>query len=161
MYSSLLVNVVQFMNYLRPVQFIAHVSILNERLQLLDNKFLKLKAHSDQDNLRLKFDYISASTRLYDTIEVYRETFSRIWKLHKSLNHCFGLSILVIIFNALTSITFTLYFNISSSSENVTVQFIATPTLHTFHIFFLLIVMIFTCESSNVDELVNEILQLK
>lgn len=149
MYSSLLANVVQFMNYLRPVQFIAHVSILNERLQLLDDKFLKLKAHSDQDNLRLKFDYLSTSTRLYNTIEVYRKTFSVIWKLHKSLNHCFGLSIMVITLNALMSISFTLYFSISSISKNITVQFIVTTSLHTFHISFLFIVMIITCETSN------------
>lgn len=78
-------GVVQFMNYLQAVQFIAHVSALNERLQLLDEKVLKLKARSDLHDVRFSLDYRSTSSVLYETIEVYlyRKTVSNIWKSHE------------------------------------------------------------------------------
>lgn len=145
---------------MRPVQFIAHVSILNERLKLLDDKILKIKLHSEQHDGKLNFH--CQSTLLFETIEVYRETFGRIWKLHESLSYCFGSSILIIMLNALLSATYSLYFSILSYSNNLSIFFVAEPSLHTFHISILIVVMIYTCETSDtivsdmkVDQFIN------
>lgn len=146
--SSFLMGIVQFLNYMRPLQFIAHVSMLNERLRMLDDKILKIKSHPEKHDGKLNFDCFSTSTILFETIEVYRETFGRIWKLHESLSYCFGLSILVITLNALMSAAFSLYFSILSHSNNITIDFIAEPSLHTFHISILFVIMIYTCETS-------------
>lgn len=142
-------GVVQFMNYSRPVQFIVHVSALNESLQRLNEKVSKLKTQSDLHDEVFNLDYLSTSTLLYNKIEVYRETFNKIWSAHESLNRCFGFSILVITLNALMTAAFSFYFSILSLSKNITVAFIIDPSLHMLHILCLFILMIHTCETSN------------
>lgn len=146
--SSFLMGIVQFLNYMRPLQFIVHVSMLNERLRMLDDKIQKIKSHPEKHDGKLSFDCFSTSTLLYETIEVYRETFGRIWKLHETLSYCFGLSILVITLNALISTAISLYYSILSNSKVITIDFIANPSLHTFHISILFVIMIYTCETS-------------
>jgi 7tm Chemosensory receptor len=146
-------GIVQFANYLRPIQFIAHVCIINERLSVLDEKIIKMKHQSEgaTENIerKLSFDYLSTSTQLYDAIEAYREAFGRIWSLHVSVNRCFGFSILMITLNALLSTAFTLYYSILSHANNITIDFVAQPSTHTLHIAVLFIVMIYTCEESD------------
>lgn len=142
-------GVVQFMNYLRTFQFIAHVSELNKHLQHLDGKVLKLKAKSEQHDEKINLDYLSTSTVLYESIEIYREAFSKIWRLHESLNRCFGLSILVITLNALMSSAFNLYLSILTHSKNITVGFISGPALHSFHITILFFFLVHTCQNSD------------
>lgn len=141
-------GIVQFINYLRPIQFIMHVSILNERLKTLDEKIIKLKIQSASRDRGLSFDFLSASTHLFVTIEECRDVFGRIWRLHQSLNFCFGFSLLTITLNAFLCSTFTIYFNILANAQNVTIDFITQPTLHTFHIAALFVVMVYTCETS-------------
>jgi hypothetical protein len=75
-FSSLMTEIVQFTNYLRPMQFITLISILNERLKLLDDKFVKIKTQSDiHDDESFNFSHRSSSTLMFDKIEVYRENF--------------------------------------------------------------------------------------
>lgn len=140
-------GIVQFTNYLRPVQYSVHVSTLNELLMLLDNRIVITGAERQEG--RVNFDNLSSSTELFETIEVYREVYGEIWKVHQSLNHCFGFSILVITMNAYISAAFTLYFSVLSHAEELTFDFIAQPALHTFHIAILFVVMVYNCECSN------------
>lgn len=151
--SSFLMGIVQFINYLRPIQFISHVCILNERLSMLDEKIIKIEKSSSEATTmierKLNFDCLSTSTQLYDTIEAYREAFGRVWSLHVSLNRCFGFSILVITLNGLLSTAFTLYYSILSHAKNITIDFIAAPSTHTLHLAVLFIVMIYICEESD------------
>lgn len=142
-------GIVQFTNYLRPMQFITLVSILNERLKLLDDKIVKIKIQSESHDGDFSFNHLSSSTLLFDKIEVFRETFTRIWKLHVSLNFCFGLSILVITGNAFLAAAFTLYFTILDNSKVITNEFIIQPMVHTFHIAVLFIIMVYTCNESH------------
>lgn len=142
-------GIVQFTNYLRPMQFITLVSVLNERLKLLDDKIVKINIQSESHDGRFTFDHLTTSTRVFDKIEVYRETFTKIWKMHELLNCCFGMSILVIMMNACLSAAFTLYFTILDSSKMVTSEFITQPAIHTFHIAFLFVVLVHTCDTSN------------
>lgn len=146
-------GIVQFMNYLRLFQFVAHVSALNENLQCLCYEVRETKTDSDSNDVQFHTDYLSTSTALYDKIEDYRKLFGRIWKLHVLINQCFGFSILVITLNILLSIAFSLYLSVLSHSKNITVEFIVEPSLSSFHIIILFIFMINTCEKS--DALVN------
>lgn len=145
---------VQFSNYLRPVQFIVHVSIVNERLKILDEMVVRIKTQSEKHDARLTFDCLLSSNALFDEIEKYREIFGKIWKLHVSLSQCFGFSILVITFNAFVSAAFTLYFGVVPSNKIVNLDFFIIPSLHALHIAILFIVMVYTCEAS--DALVNK-----
>lgn len=149
-FCSFLMGIVQFTNYLRPVQFIVHVSVLNERLKLLDDKIIKIMTRSDRKrDAKMKFDDLSTSSLIFDAIEVYREAYGRIWRLHESLSHCFGFSILVITLNAFLSAAITLYFSVVLLSQAITVDFITQPLIHIFHISILFVVMIYSCECSN------------
>lgn len=149
-------GIVQFTNYLRLVVFLGHVSMLNERLKLLDEKIVKIKSQSQQHDGKLHFDYIATSTLTYDTMEVYRKTFGEIWKLHQLMCRSFGFSLLAITLNALTSAAISLYFSILSHSKNVTIDFVAEPSLHTFHIGILFVILVNTCETSNELVSMNE-----
>jgi hypothetical protein len=142
-------GMVQFTNYLRPMQFILLVSIINEKLELLDDKIVTIKNQSDGDDEKLNFNYSSTSTMMYDKIEVYRGTFARVWNLHVLVNHCFGMSILVITLNAFLSAAFTLYYAILDHSKTVASDFITQPVIHTCHIAFLFVVLVTTCDRSN------------
>lgn len=146
-----MLGIVQFNNYLRAIQFVIHVSLLNDRLKVLDDKVIKIKVQSEgRDGRKFNFDCLSTSTELYESIELHRETFTRIWKLQTSLNECFGLSVLVITMNALFAATFTLYFNIITNSRNITPTFVTQPAIHVFHLAILFIVMVNSCEDSGV-----------
>lgn len=139
----------QFVNYLRPIQFSAHVLVLNECLDALDEKIIELDNQSTTIERKLNFDYLSTSTQVYDTIESYREAFGRIWSLHVSINRCFGFSILMITLNALLSSAFTLYFSILSHAKNITIDFVAQPSTHMMHIAVFFVFMVYTCEQSD------------
>lgn len=155
-------GIVQFSNYLRPIQFVMHVCEINDELQLLDDMIAEISARPENLIDRMKFDCLSSSTKLYDAIEVHRETFGKIWKLHQSLCHCFGFSILVITLNGFLSATFTFYFSILMDSRKnsniISTEFITKPLLHTTHIAILFVVMIYSCDMS--DALVSDNLQL-
>lgn len=153
-------GIVQFTNYLRPMQLILLVSIVNEKLKLLDDKIVQIKNQSNSDDEKLNFNYSSTSTMLYDKIEVYRETFTKVWYLHVLINHCFGMSILVITLNALLSAAFTLYYAILDHSKAIefTSEIITQPMVHTCHIAFLFIVLVTTCDKSN--EIVSKNLKI-
>jgi 7tm Chemosensory receptor len=142
-------GIVQFTNYLRPMQFITLVSILNERLKLLDDKIVKIKNQSDSDDEKFNFNYSSTSTMVFDKIEVYRETFAKVWKLHVLLNHCFGMSILVITLNAFLSVAFTLYYAILDHSTNVPMEILTQPMVHTCHIAAFFVVLVTSCDKCN------------
>jgi hypothetical protein len=131
------------------MQFITLVSILNERLKLLDDKIAKIKIQSDNDDAKFNFHYSSTSTMMFDKIEVYRETFVRIWKLQVLLNHCFGLSLLVITLNALLSAAFSLYYAILDHSKTVQTEFLTHPVIHTCHIAALFVILVDSCDKSN------------
>lgn len=97
----------------------------------------------------MNFDSASSSTVLYNTVEVYREVFGKIWQQHEALNDCFGLSILAITLKAFAGIALPLYINILTHSDNISNDSITHPTLHTFHITFMFFIMIYTCERSD------------
>jgi hypothetical protein len=69
--------------------------------------------------------------------------------LHVLVNHCFGMSILVITLNAFLSAAFTLYYAILDHSKTVVSDFITQPVIHTCHIAFLFVVLVTTCDRSN------------
>ena len=142
-------GIVQFTNYLRPMQFITLVNILNERLKLLDDKIVKIKNQSDCDDERINFNYTSTSTLIFDKIEVCRELYAKIWNLHVLLNHCFGMSLLVITLNAFLSAAFTLYYAILDHSKTVASDFLTQPLVHTCHIAVLFVVLVISCDKSN------------
>lgn len=133
--------IVQIMNYHRPFLFILLISILNEQLQLLDQKIMKFASTTD--------DRSQTQTFIYETIEDYRKKIDKIWQLHELLNDCFGFSNLVITLNAMVCASTSLFFSILYHSKFITIEFIAQPSLHTFHIAILFVTMVYTCDTSN------------
>lgn len=142
----MLVGIVQFTNYLRPLQFIVHVSLINERVELLADKIKEIEKKSEG---QISFDSTSSSTVLYNQIEVFREIFGRIWHQHKSLSDCFGFSMLVVTLNTFLGIAFTLYISILTKSKDISIEFVTHLPLHTFHIAIMFVGMIYTCERSD------------
>lgn len=120
--------IVQIMNYHRPFLFIHLISILNEQLQLLDQTIMKFASTTD--------DRSQTQTFIYETIEDYR--FSNR-----------GFSNLVITLNAMVCASTSLFFSILYHSKFITIEFIAQPSLHTFHIGLLFVTMVYSCDTSN------------
>lgn len=148
--SSFLIGIVQYINYLRPIQLIAHVGILNERLNHLDDKILKIvKQTKKYDEKYLNFEASLSSTVLFETIEVYREVYGRIWSMHETLSHCFGASIFIILLNGCLSGGITMYFSVVWSNHAIfSLENFTTPMLHSFHIISIFMILIQTCEES-------------
>lgn len=142
-------GIVQFTNYLRLMQFVMHVSMLNEELELLSSIINKLSSPSENISDRMRFDCLSSSTKLFEDIEVLRHAYGMIWRVHQLLCRCFGLSLLVIIFNAFLSATCILYFSILINSRNITITSITQPLLHTLHIAVLFLITVNSCEASD------------
>lgn len=140
------------LNYLRPVQFIVHVCMLNEKLKSLDDKIKNLRYIP---TLRDADVESSAAEQVFELIESCRQAYGKIWKQHELINDCFGFSILSITVIAFTNYAVTFYNSLLDDSKYVTMDFIVHPTVHTFHVTILLAVLIRTCETS--DELVSEI----
>lgn len=126
--------------------------MLNEKLKTLDDKIKNLKYIP---TLRDGNVESSAAERICLLIESYRQAYGKIWKQHELINDCFGFSILAVMINAFTNYAVTYYVSLVDESKYVTTDFIVHPTVHTFHITILLVVLIRTCETS--DELVSEI----
>lgn len=142
----------QFVNYLRPVQFVTHVCILNDRLKLLDEMIMKLRFLSEKPDA--PFGPVkSMKTRIYEMTEDYRSVFGKIWMQHRTLNDCFGFSLVSITLNTFLNITSAFYFSIRENAEKFSLEFITQPIFHTFHIIILFAITIKTCEKS--DELVR------
>lgn len=151
-FSSYLLGTVSCLNYLRPVQFIVHVCMLNEKLKCLDDKIKNPQYTPAQQDGNMESSSTEQVCRL---IESYRQAYGKIWKQHELINDCFGFSILSITLIAFTNYAVTFYNSVLDNSKYVTMDFIVQPAVHTFHITILLAVLIKTCETS--DELVSEI----
>jgi len=145
---------IQLTNYLRPIQYIAYVFMINERLSILNQNMEKLKESvekSRNDPEILSFIKINSmtSTNIFEAAENIRETFNHIWKLHQLINDCFGSSILIITVNAFFSAAFSIYFSATVNSGNISVALFQDPAIHSLHIAIIFIFLTNTCERSN------------
>ena len=144
------------MKYLRLIQFIVCVSIINERLKHLDNLIVsmrdKLAIHDDVPNMYLA----STKTQIYLQIENYRELYGKIWRLHVMVNEYFGLTILLNTVSAFITGGYNIYMTIIANARSLSLAALADPFQSMGHIFIVYFVIIHTCCTS--DKLVMKIL---
>lgn len=86
----------------RCIQNIFYVDLINEKLQLVNQKLEKV-IRRNHDKLFLiverfqKRDMKSINTSLYDTIMVMKTVYGKIWDITNLCNDCFGYSLLFIV----------------------------------------------------------------
>lgn len=155
----ILVGIIQFNNYLRAMQIMAIVGVVNNLLTHLSEKMTRElriceTELADDGKTTIKFDERATSMRHFELIEKWRELFMRIWRVQQQVNDCFGASFIVITMNAFLCQTFSFYFSIISTRRFV--DFFSQTFLHTFHITTVLVLLVVFCETT--DKLVSEML---
>ena len=144
------------MKYLRLIQFIVCVSIINERLEHLDNLIVSIKNKLAKTDGRPNIYLTSTNTQMYLTIENYRELYGKIWRLHVMVNEYFGLTILLNTISAFITGGYNIYITIIANARNMSLVALADPFQSMGHIFIVYIVIVHTCCTS--DKLVMKIL---
>jgi 7tm Chemosensory receptor len=139
-------GVIQITKYLRLVQFIISVNIINERLEDLDRQ---IASHHENSGTHSSLFSSFTSTHMFLKFENYRENFSKIWNLHMIVNEYFGMSNLFNIINISLSVAFNIYGTIISQSRNLSLLILVDPFQNISHVCILLIMMIATCRNSD------------
>lgn len=142
-------GIIQLFKYLRLIQFIIAVNIINERLELLDDMIVATKHQLERSGTRSSAFSTFTSTQVYLTFERYRKTYTRIWHLHMIVNDYFGISNLLNTVNIFLSVALNIYNTIVSHSTNLSTLVLADPFQNISHVCILFIVMIAACRKSD------------
>lgn len=140
---------IQTIKFLRLLQFIVSVEIINERLEQLDYQIISTCRQLEQYGTRSSIFSSFTSTRVYLTFESHREMYAKIWNLYTIVNEYFGLSILFNMINIFIAGAFNIYSTIVSHSSHISTMIFVDPFENVSHACILIVVMIDTCRKSD------------
>lgn len=125
------------------------VSIINERLEFIDETIVKTKKRLEQNATSISIYSTHSSTQTYLMFEDIREKFIKIWKLHIIVNEYFGLSILLITISSFITGGYTIYVTIIENPNNISLDNFVNPFRSISYILVAYIIMTKTCVKSN------------
>lgn len=142
-------GIIQVTKYLRLIQFMIAVNIINERLEQLNKQITATRQRLEKSRTHSSIFSSFSSTQVFLTFERHREIYAKIWTLYTIVNDYFGVSNLFNIVNIFLTVAYNIYNTIVSHSTNLSTLVLADPFQNVSHVCILLIVMVATCRKSD------------